>query len=319
MAEPDPSKDTDVTNDDGHGDSSPSLLSGDFGSGTSYANPSFDSTKDSIPVVSQGDAIFKAVNNIGDGSEIAGSATDIGLQITDLAANTGLLLVDPIGFMVSAGLGFLIDLVQPLEDLLGMVTGNPERMGAENDKWGRVRSALEPLSEQVKKVGAETMPGWQGDAATIAKQRLSEFGDAIAAVGGQIAWLETVLELAKALAGVAQDVIKGLIGSFVSEAVITWAIATATATVSFGASIPAAVSRIIMAYAGKITHIMTVMERGSKIFQAIAKLLKGAKVQIQALGNAFAAIKTVPGLLGKAETKLTSSSMSDQQINNAMT
>ncbi|MEV0650237.1 hypothetical protein AB0I28_33750 [Phytomonospora sp. NPDC050363] len=319
MGETDPSKDTDVTNDDGHGDSNGSLLGGDWGSGSSYANTQGSDLIDSTPFASNVDGIGKAFKNIGDGSEVGGSIADVGIQITDMAANIGLLMVDPIGFLVNAGIGFLIDFIQPLEDMLGMVTGNPERMGAETEKWGRVRSALEPLGEQVKSVGASDLSNWQGEASAVAKQRLGEFGDAIAAVGGQIATLESVLELAKALAGVAQDVIKGIISAFVSNRIIAWMVAAATSGVSFGGSIAVFVAESLMSYSRAVLQVTSAMRRGSQIFQAIAKILEKAKIGVQALGNGFALIKALPGIIGKAETEAGSNTgMTNPQIADAM-
>jgi len=319
MGETDPSKDTDVTNDDGHGDSSPSALSGDFGSVDSYFDTSGDNLKDSAPLYSNVDGMSSAFGNLAKGEDISGSVMDVGIQITDMAANIGLLMVDPIGFLVNAGIGFLVDFIQPLEDMLGMVTGNPERMGAEIDKWGRVRDALEPMSEKVKDIGAKDMPGWMGEAATIAKQRLSEFGDAIAAVGGQIASLESVLELAKALAGVAQDVIKGIISSWVSGRIIAWMVAAATSGISFGGSIGVFVAESLMSYSRAVLQVTSAMRRGSQIFQAIAKILSKAKIAVQALGNGFAVIKALPSVVNSAVTEAGSNTgMSNPSITNAM-
>ena len=315
--ENDKSKDTDVTNDDGHGENSGSLLNGDFGSGSSYGDTG--GLTDSTPFLSNYDGLSKAFQNLSGGEEIAGSITDVGIQIVDFGANMGLLLVDPIGFLINAGIGLLIDFVQPLEDLLGMVTGNPERMGAESDKWGRVRSALEPMAEQVKQTGSQKLTGWSGDASTVAKQRLNEFGDAINAVGHQITTIESVLELAKALASVAQDLIKGMIGDFITERVIAWMVATATATVSAGASIAAFVAHTLMAYSKTVLKITSAMRRGAKIFQAILEILKKFRQVVRSLGDGFALIKAAPGVLGKGESEGRSGpGMSNPQISNAM-
>jgi len=314
MGETDKAEDTDVTNDEGHGDPSGSMFEGDFGLDTSG-----DNVVDNVPLIGNADGIGNAFANMKDGSEISGSLADIGVQIVDFGANAGLLLVDPIGFLVNAAIGLLLDFVQPLEDALGMVTGNPERMAGEIEKWGRVRSAMEPLAEQVKNLGAEKLTGWKGEAATIAKQRLDEFGDAIAAVCGQIAGLEAILECAKALSAVIQDIVKALISEFISARIWTWLAAAASSGPTFGGSIAAWLEITLIHFEVTMLSVALKMAQGAKIFRVILSAMKELKIAVQALGNGFALIKALPGLLGKSETEIRSGSpMSSADITGAM-
>jgi hypothetical protein len=164
----------------------------------------------------------------------------IGGGLADLGLNVAVYFADPLNFLISAGLTFLIDVVQPLEDLLGLVTGNPERMDGEIAKWDRVANALEPLAKEVREAAEQGLIGWEGKAASEAKARLIEFAEGVGSVGNDVKQLMYIMSLAKTLMEVAQAFIIGLIATFVEWLVWTWTAALAAAVPTAGASTAAA-------------------------------------------------------------------------------
>lgn len=298
-------KDTDVTND-----------KDPQSSGYSPFDPG--DVTDSIPFYSTGKSVVGDVNNLTDGSEVSGDIADIALQVTGLAGDIGMLLFDPIGWLTGALLSFVIDLVQPLEDLLGLVTGNPERMDGEIGKWARVRAALEPMAEQVGGTADGELKSWEGDASAIAKQRLKDFGTAIGKLIGNIATLEAILGLAKALASVLQDLIKSEISSLISNWIMDWILATATAGPTFGGSFAVAAANMLLKFSMTMLRVVMFLQKGMKVFQATLRIIKQVSAMIEQLGRWFAVIKAVPGVLGKVETALTTDHGGDGSISAAM-
>ncbi|GLZ81809.1 hypothetical protein Afil01_66160 [Actinorhabdospora filicis] len=286
-------KDYDKVNDDG------SMLSGDWGSRNSYVE-SLDGLKDNIWAYAQIDKISENIGNLSEGKEIPGSLMEIGVQITDFAGNVGGMIADPIGWLAAAGLGVLIDFVQPLEDILGMATGNPERMEDEGKKWSAVIDSLEPLAKEVQEAASTDLSQWDGEAAAIAKRRLGQLSAAIVDVNQQINWVLGVMEAAKAVASILQDVIKTIIGGFIGERLIAWAVATSTAAVSFGASFAAFIANTLMAYSRAMVRIMSFANRGANIFAKILKLVvRLGEVLGKGGGAVFAIVKTLPGVVQK--------------------
>lgn len=169
----------------------------------------------------------------GELASIAGNAADLGLNVMVYAA-------DPLNYLITAGLTFLIDVVQPLEDLLGWVTGNPERMEAEIAKWDRVGNALAPLAQELREAAQEGLIGWKGKAADAARQRLIEFSEGMASVGNDVKQLQMIMSIAKTVMEVAQAFVIGLIATFVEWLVFTWTAALAAAAPTLGASTAAA-------------------------------------------------------------------------------
>jgi hypothetical protein len=191
---------------------------------------------------------------------IAGSVGDLGVNVITYIA-------DPLNFLISAGLTFLIDVVQPLEDLLGLVTGNAERMEGEIAKWERVGNALEPLAEEIKKAGEEGLAGWQGLAADKAKQRIAEFAEGVAGIANDVKQLVMIMNIAKLVMEIAQAFIIGLISTFVEWLVFTWTAALAAAVPTAGASTAAAA-------AATTAQAATTMSRGVAFVTRVVGILR---------------------------------------------
>lgn len=102
-------------------------------------------------------------------------------EIADLAANNyagpdpGMIVAEVVGM----GIDFALELFQPLQDAVGMVLGNPERISVSALMWHETETALATLSDSLSGAAAHTMDiEWQGAARDAALQRLAEFQDA---------------------------------------------------------------------------------------------------------------------------------------------
>jgi hypothetical protein len=191
-----------------------------------------------------------------------GDIVQIGVDITQLAGDVGHFLYDPAGFVIEAGLAFLIDFIQPLEDLIGLATGNAERMEHEINKWNTVRQAMGPLSDEVRNVANETLASWLGEASETGKIRIHELAIAIDNIDHAMANLTTIMELAKALAETLHDALISLLADFIKPVVYYWIAAIAAAGPTFGASTAGAASYTTVQYA------FTVVKFGQRMQQA---------------------------------------------------
>jgi hypothetical protein len=242
--------DSDVTNDTTTGDASifGVGVSGEWdgygGSGSVHAGGvdllRFDPVKDLPGGLSTIPGTVSSVAKMAQGDAEWDELFAIGGGLADLSLNVVVYLADPLNFLITAGLTFLIDVVQPLEDLLGLVTGNPERMDGEIAKWDRVANALEPLAAEIREAAEQGLIGWEGKAAAEAKARLIEFSEGVGSVGNDVKQLMYIMNLAKTLMEIAQAFVIGLIATFVEWLVWTWTAALAAAVPTAGASTAAA-------------------------------------------------------------------------------
>ncbi|WP_018349458.1 WXG100 family type VII secretion target [Longispora albida] len=213
-------------------------------------------------------------------TEAFGKGDVLSLQgaVMDLAGNVASAIVDPITWLVSNGLGFLIDWIQPLEDALGLVTGNPERIEKDADKWKEVGKELTELAKELHDtVKGPEMAQWVGQAGDAARDRLDQFATGILGMASEVQSLGMILEVSKVLMEVAQALILDIIAQFVTWLIITWLAALAAAAPTLGASTAAAgaatagnaavaTSRVSMA----LTRIVSVMGRLKTILQKLA-------------------------------------------------
>src|SRR5262249_60191496 len=99
------------------------------------------------------------------------------------------LATAPFGYRCPAGLGFLVDVIQPLEDLLGLVTGNGDRIGRDAESWQAVADGLAGLAGSLETAAGQDLSGWLGEASRAARDRLWTFGAGLSGLSAEVAEL----------------------------------------------------------------------------------------------------------------------------------
>ncbi|WP_335987927.1 hypothetical protein [Glycomyces sp. MUSA5-2] len=182
---------------------------------------------------------------IDSGSWIDASVAGLGVALETVGA-----VVDPIGTLASAGVGWLIEHVQPLQDALDMLAGNPTLVESHAMTWDNVANECFDMSAQLDAAIAE-VESWDGAASDAYRDKADANVDVLACVGG------TALSMATATRGAGQlvSMVREFVRDFVAECIgslIAWA-AEVAFTVGIGAAwvIPKAVMRITE-WVGKI-------------------------------------------------------------------
>jgi hypothetical protein len=200
-------------------------------------------------------------------------------------------LGDPVEPLLAAGLSWLIGVVQPLDEELGKVTGNPDRLHRDCDWWRSVATDLMDLSGVVRGLPDRELAGWVGAAADSAGRRLSEFADGLEGVAGEVQDLRRLLIASAGMIEVARGLVVEVIATFVEWAVITWVMAQAAAVASFGASVGLAIAQLD-------TEAALATERAAEVTaRAEAALLRVERAMVELGGR-------VAGHLPKATTVL---------------
>ena len=227
-----------------------------------------------LPFVGRGFGAAETIKNASDSeTPVQDAAAGLGTEIAKLSADIGFFLLDPIGTLVSAGLTIVLDLVQPLDDLLLMVSGDDGEMQRQIDVLKQVESALSVLGDEVERDANANITSWQGDAATSAGNEVGGFNasaDALAVTAAEVAQL---LDWARMTAEAIYEVIKAIIAELVSWLVTRGIVALATAPVSAGASVAAF---LISAVSKAVTIFMKAMKKftlAQKIFTKIGEVV----------------------------------------------
>lgn len=195
-----------------------------------------------------------------------GDWSDAWAGLSDLGGNVVSFVADPLNWLISAGLTFLVDFIQPLEDLLSLVTGNAERMEPYAGQWEELGRALVPLAAAIRQAATDDLIEWAGRDATAAKARLMEFADAVEATGGEAASISGLLTLFSKIMAAAQQLILGIIATLIEWMIIEWAAAMAAAAPTMGGSV---------AVAGAATGVQATVatSRAVRIIDKVVSLL----------------------------------------------
>ncbi|GAA2671778.1 hypothetical protein [Actinoplanes palleronii] len=203
-----------------------------------------------------------------------GEWSDLFAAAADFTGNAVAFAIDPLNWLISAGLTFLIDFIQPLEDLLSLFTGNSERMEGYAEAWQRLGDALGPLGDATRAAATDGLLEWEGLDATAAKERLIEFGSAISATGGEAASIAGLLTLFSKIMSAAQQLIIGIIATLVEWMIIEWLAALALAPETLGGSVAAAGAATAVQASVATSRAVTIVDRVVMLLQKIGALLE---------------------------------------------
>ncbi|MFK3979033.1 hypothetical protein ACI2K4_01510 [Micromonospora sp. NPDC050397] len=202
-----------------------------------------------------------------------GEWSDIYAGAADLVGNAFSFAIDPLNWLISAGLTFLIDFVQPLEDLLSLFTGNAERIEAYAQKWQELGAALVPLGAATLQAANDQLIEWQGKDAEAAKARLTEFSEAIRATGGEAASIAGLLTLFSKIMAAAQQIIIGIMATLIEWMIIEWVAAMALAGPTMGGSVAAAGAATAVQATSATSRAVQVVDKVITLLNKIGALL----------------------------------------------
>jgi hypothetical protein len=205
-----------------------------------------------------------------------GEMVDLWAGASDLIGNGIAFVADPLNWLISAGLTFLIDFVQPLEDLLSLVTGNAERMEPYAEQWEQLGKALVPLAAAIRQAATDDLIEWAGQDATAAKTRLLEFADAVQATGGEAASISGLLTLFSKIMAAVQQLIIGIIATLIEWMIIEWAAAMAAAAPTMGGSVAAAGAATAVQSTVATTRAVRIIDRVVDLLVKIGRVLERA-------------------------------------------
>ncbi len=238
-----------------------------------------------------------------------GRADDAGEMlnaVSDLAASTAAwgndmvsLATNPLSFLVSAGLDFLISLIQPVDDALGMVTGNGERMTAEINRWEGIKDGLPPIGEAIAKIPEGMISEWSGEDGDLAREKIKEFAESVFELGDMVQVLQGLMQLCELIATLIRKTLLNLISKWVTKQITQWAAATAASTFTFGGAAAAQMANSIRSALQTTVNAMQKYKQAADTFmQAHSILSKVARVlSVAAKPLSEAGFKTV-GMVG---------------------
>ena len=239
------------------------------------------------------DTVNTAAQDLNNPEDWAMDGLALGLDALGLVAN-------PLGGLLSAGIGWLIEHLSFLKEPLDDLAGDPAAINKIAAQWGeQIRADVGQIADEYERALSSEINSWKGDAADKYRETADQIVRQIRSLENASTAVSSAVQGSGVLVATVRGIIRDLIAQVVSEIVIAAAAALATSWCSFGASIAAftgwAVARGA-ATAGKIAgKISKLLMKLANILNKFGKL-RGA---VQALAKASRKFGDTAASLGK--------------------
>ncbi|GAB3070219.1 hypothetical protein [Nocardioides zeae] len=178
-----------------------------------------------------------------------GDWAEAGLLTLCSVSEVGDLLSDPVGALVGAGIGFLLERIEPLHQFLDHLAGNPDAVLAQAATWDAVARGLAATAADYEGEVTTVTADWEGAAAaaysTYGRARsLAVHACSVAATG-----VAASVQLASSLVAGVRQVVRETIAEIVAwllpmAPVLISGVGTGPTLVSLGMRVRSAVQRI---------------------------------------------------------------------------
>ncbi|GAA3888794.1 hypothetical protein GCM10022243_62110 [Saccharothrix violaceirubra] len=164
----------------------------------------------------------------GDWGAVAGDLAGVGMDLLGFVTN-------PLGSLLSAGIGWLIEHIGFLKEGLDLLAGDPDAVTAMATTWSNIAKRMRETSEKYSDT-LDTLSGSQGAAIDGYRKAVQDFSNVVSGGAGHATSAAQAMTVAASAVGIVRGAVRDAIATFVSNAIIKFAAATALAPVTFGAS-----------------------------------------------------------------------------------
>lgn len=197
-----------------------------------------------IKAVPLSDPVTKAWGTVSDGQVTGGDVETLASSGADFVTGckeiAGDFLLDPIGTLVGKGLGFLIAICQPLQDIIQLVTGDGESLDRAAKNFAAIGQGINEFGQQFASEADEFLAGWEGAASDAAAEKLAEFAKGIRGVAGEAGNIAQLLQVSSIIMTVIEQFVIALLTELITWLIMIWIPALAASAVTFGGSTAAA-------------------------------------------------------------------------------
>ncbi|MFD5246522.1 hypothetical protein ACFWIW_18375 [Amycolatopsis sp. NPDC058340] len=230
------------------------------------------------------DSAFSLKKAVDDGDSLS-----IGLASAGMAIEILGMVVDPIGSLLTAGIGWLIEHIVifrwPLDFLLGDPKGIEAAKTAIYKEGAEVREWAKDHDAATKKF----MEKWEGEAADTFRADMEGVAAQIEALAGYIEFAGKQMGIAGAVIGAVRGIVRDIIAMTLAGILKAAIVAVALAPVTFGGSIIAAITSIMTTVGVAIAKI------AKQIADTAKKLAEMIKILAKTRGAADDVVKLTLG------------------------
>jgi uncharacterized protein YukE len=169
------------------------------------------------------------------------------------------VITDPLGSLVSMGVGWLIEHVKPLSDALDWLAGDPDQIAAYAQTWLNVSATARDNAAELRAVVSRQLRSWAGSASDAYRHHAETQSSALDGIAEAAAAIGQVVRGAGLVVALVRQMVRDLIAEFVSVlAVRVWEW-LAEEGLTMGLATPLVVSQVgalVGRWAGKIARLL---------------------------------------------------------------
>ncbi|MCC4909339.1 hypothetical protein [Microbacterium sp. cx-59] len=195
-----------------------------------------------------------------------------------VALDTAATVIDPLGSLIAAGLGWLIDHLEPLKGWFNDFTGDAGEVAAFGQTWANVQSQLQTSGDELARIVGD-VDELAGEAMDAYRRFQSESAQHISAAASWAGAMSTGLQIASTIVQIVHDLVRDVLSQLVGS-IISWA---AEAVFTLGLATPVIVGQVttrvasLSAKVGKyVTDAISSCKSLSKLLDELTALLREA-------------------------------------------
>ncbi len=187
---------------------------------------------------------------------------------------------DPIGWLVGQGLSFLMNVCQPVQDAIHLVSGDGPALANAAANFNSIGVGLQQYGKKFIEDAKTSLAQWDGPAAEAAADKLAKFSHGIDGIAGQAGDVAQLLQISSMVMTVIEEFIKAILTEFITWLIMIWIPALAAAVPTAGGSTAAA-------GAGTATRAASTTSKVQKFLNKLRELLDKIKQFLSKLKEFF--------------------------------
>lgn len=275
-----------------------------------------------IPLGSSSYSMIKDSAKLGDDvkkGDVEAVAKDVVSVISDMndfmqeGVKMAGVIADPLNFLITKGLGWLLNVVAPLKQAVDLVTGDPTATSKAATKFNDIAKQTDDLAKTFDDQLNKGLRSWRSAGADAAAKKLTGFHDGIAGTAGTAGHIASILQGSSMFMQAAEDIIKGVLSDLIEWLVVTWIAAQLAAIPTCGASEALAAEGTVVEAGiattkatGEVNRIRGIIQKIMDVLRKIRDVLRESKVGKEFVKNVEEANKekkTLGEALDKSITK----------------
>ncbi|WP_217616536.1 hypothetical protein [Cellulomonas sp. GbtcB1] len=223
-----------------------------------------------------------------------------GLSGVGVALDTAAAVMDPLGSLIAAGLGWLMEHLEPLKGWLNDLTGDAGAVLGFAATWENVATAMNGAGDELNRIVAADLEAMSGASVVAYATYANNLADRVRAGGGSASAMASALRTCSTVVQVVHDLVRDTLAQLVGS-IISWAaelvLTVGLATPYVVSQVTTRVSSLAVRVGRSVTDLLTSAKSLKGLLEAmkdvLARLASGVRGRLPGAGRPGAG----PGVL----------------------